>query len=434
MSIEPIEPSAEVSQSESLEPAADFELLPSPRQKDIQYVETPAELTAAVSQLRNFVGWFAIDAERASGFRYSQRAYLIQIKRGESPIFLIDPVAISSDVVTDPFIELAVLLAEDTWILHAATQDLPCLNEIGLYPTSLFDTELAGRIAGLPRVGLGAMVERFLQVKLAKEHSAVDWSTRPLAAEWLNYAALDVDVLDDLANGIRAELDSQNKLHFAQQEFDHLLHFRAKPSKVERWRSMSGMHEVKTQRAMAIARDLWLAREELAVKLDVSPGRLIPDSSIVAVAVNPVASRSALADSKKFIGRASRTYLDTWWAALSSALETKNLPALKLAHTGIPNHRSWPQRFPEADARLTAMKPVMQTLSESMSIPVENLLTPDFLRALAWQTPEKIDSNAIADSLLQFGARKWQVELCSEKLANALLSTQGEATKSQPEK
>ena len=47
-------------------------------------------------------------------------------------------------------------------------------------PRQLFDTELAARILGLPRVGLAATVEHYLGVSLAKEHSAVDWSTRPL--------------------------------------------------------------------------------------------------------------------------------------------------------------------------------------------------------------------------------------------------------------
>src|SRR5665811_474404 len=81
------------------------------------------------------------------------------------------------------------------WILHAASQDLPCLSELGMWPDKLFDTELAARLSGLPRVGLAAVIENLLGLGLAKEHSAVDWSTRPLPQSWLGYAALDVEVL-----------------------------------------------------------------------------------------------------------------------------------------------------------------------------------------------------------------------------------------------
>ncbi|MEN9748930.1 MAG: hypothetical protein RL149_8, partial [Actinomycetota bacterium] len=248
--------------------------------RKVVFVDSLDSLNEAVNKLRNYQGEFAIDAERASGFKYGQRAYLIQIARRDGEIFLIDPAAISSVVDTAPFTQLASVLAEAPWILHAATQDLPCLNEIGLKPTKLIDTELGSRIAGLPRVGLGAVVEQFLGLGLAKEHSAVDWSKRPLEPSWLEYAALDVDVLHELADCLLAELDAKQKLDWALQEFNHLLSFKPKPEKVDRWRGTSGLHEVKSQQGLSVARSLWQAREQLAQKLDVAPGRLIPDSSI----------------------------------------------------------------------------------------------------------------------------------------------------------
>ena len=86
-------------------------------------------------------------------------------------------------------------------------------------PRQLFDTELAGRILGLPRVGLAAVVEHYLGLSLAKEHSAVDWSTRPLPEPWLRYAALDVEVLDELRNLMGVDLAAQGKSEWARQEF-----------------------------------------------------------------------------------------------------------------------------------------------------------------------------------------------------------------------
>jgi ribonuclease D len=240
-------------------------------------------LAQAVAKLQSATGPFALDAERASGFKYSARAYLVQIQRGDSPIYLIDPVSISPDGAQADFADLAEVLATDLWILHAATQDLGCLAELGLRPKALVDTELGGRLAGFARVGLGAMTENLLGVRLAKEHSAVDWSQRPMHADWLNYAALDVDVLPALMEGVRNSLAESGKLGYAQQEFNHLLGFAPKPPKPDRWRGISGLHEIKDAQRLAVARSLWEAREALAAKIDVAPGRLIPDSSILAV-------------------------------------------------------------------------------------------------------------------------------------------------------
>jgi len=404
----------------AVEPAVELPLLAKPRNPRVCLVESVVQLDQAVQELAANDGPFALDAERASGFRYSARAYLVQAQRGDSAIYLIDPALISPNGSPEPFAALARVLATDTWILHAATQDLACLAELGLRPTALFDTELGGRLAGLPRVGLGAMAENLLGFRLAKEHSAVDWSQRPMLADWLNYAALDVDVLPELMAAVGAALDAQGKSEFARQEFEHLLSFAPKPPKPDRWRGLSGLHDVKDQPKLAIARALWTAREALAVKMDVSPGRLIPDSSIVAVVKNTPRSRSELAGRKDFNGRASRTYLDTWWRALEDGIEDRNPPPLRLPATGIPNHRNWANKFPAADARLNALKPVMAALADSSGMPAENLLTPDFVRQLAWEPPAEVTAASVGEKLTELGARRWQIERCAEPFAIAL--------------
>jgi ribonuclease D len=394
-------------------------LLAKPRVSDVRLVETVAQLAEAIQLLSASTGPFALDAERASGFKYSQRAYLIQVHRFQTPIFLIDPIAVlqENEVAIKP---LADLLASDEWILHAASQDIPCLRELGIVPTKIFDTELGSRIAGLPRVGLGAVTEQFLGLRLAKEHSAVDWSTRPLNADWLNYAALDVDVLLELREGVAKLLAEQGKSEWAAQEFASVAAMKAKEPKLDRWRGMTGMHEIKDARSLAIARELWQAREILAEKLDVSPGRLIPDSSIVGLAANPVKTRPELASSKSFSGRASRTYLDTWWAALSDGLNSRDLPPTRLPQTGIPNHRIWANRFPEADARLKSVRVALTALAEELNLPIENLLTPDFVRQVCWEPPVPATAEAIASLLGQLGARAWQIEKCSDVISKSL--------------
>ena len=109
-------------------------------------------LAGVAARIAAATGPVAIDAERASGYRYSARAYLVQLRREGAGTALVDPIEMSD------LTPLAEALTGPEWILHAATQDLPCLRELGLAPTSLFDTELAGRLLGYPRVGLATLV------------------------------------------------------------------------------------------------------------------------------------------------------------------------------------------------------------------------------------------------------------------------------------
>ena len=394
-----------------------LETLAAPRSK-YHLVTNPYELAVAIDQLESTPGPVAVDAERASGFKYSQRAYLVQLKTEHSDIFLIDPTTDSSLVDSHEFSRLREFLADREWILHAATQDIPCLEELGLHPKAIFDTELAGRLTGQPRVGLGSLVESLLQIGLAKEHSAADWSTRPLPESWLNYAALDVELLHELRTSLQLLLEAQGKSEWANQEFENLLSFKPKPAKQDRWRGISGLSKVSDQLTLEVARQLWLAREELAIKLDVSPGRLIPDASILAVAIAKPRTRPELASLRSFNGRASRSYLDLWWEALQSALKATVLPPVRAE--SIPNHRNWAAKYPEAERRLRHAKSALTLISEKANVPLENLLTPDFLRQICFAPPEPATLESVSQTLMGFGARSWQVDLTADAITDSI--------------
>jgi ribonuclease D len=398
---------------QQLNDTPELPLLAAPR-VEAHFVDQLEALRSAVELLKRGTGPLAVDAERASGFKYSQRAYLVQVHREGSPIFLIDPIAFSSDELQ----LLAEFMNDQEWILHAATQDLACLAELGLHPKTLFDTELISRLLGFERVGLGAVCELALGVRLAKEHSAADWSTRPLPESWLVYAALDVDVLPEMRKYLLAEVERQQKQEFVLQEMRHLLGFKPKGQKLDKWRSMTGIHDLREQRQLAIAKSLWEAREALAQRLDVSPGRLIPDSSVVHAAKSLRRSKSELAGDKSFNGRASRSYLDTWWSAIEAGQNTRELPPMRAASIGIPNHRNWANKFPDAAARYAQAREAIAKLSEELKIPVENILSPDPLRQLCFE-PNGFDKEAIALHLGQLGARAWQVELVAKPIALA---------------
>lgn len=381
----------------------------------VDVIDTREGYLAAVEALAAGSGPLAVDAERASGYRYSQRAYLIQVFRRGAGTFLFDPPAIGD------FTELHDIAVDEEWILHAASQDLSCLREVGLHPRRLFDTELGARLAGLPRVGLGTVVEELLGIHLAKEHSAADWSTRPLPQSWLVYAALDVELLVDLREVMGRLLDESGKAHIAEQEFQAVLERDFVVVRSEPWRRLGGVHSIRGARNLAVARELWLARDEYAREIDTAPGRLVPDSALVAAARVLPETKRDLAALREFNGRASRSQLDRWWNAIQLGLTTDDLPQLRATGDTIPAPRVWSDKNPEADKRLKAARAAVTTVGETMSIPVENLLTPELLRRIAWTPPEPLAAETVRAVLEELGARAWQVEATAQVIHDAFV-------------
>lgn len=386
-----------------------------------------AGLQEAARAIAAGTGPVAVDVERASGFRYSQRAYLVQVFRRGAGVFLFDPPPIAD------FSPLQDVLVDEEWVLHAASQDLPSLRELGLEPERMFDTELAARLLGHERVGLGAVVEQTLGITLAKAHSAADWSTRPLPQSWLEYAALDVVHLIDVRDALVAELEEQEKSEFAEEEFLAVLLREPKPAREEPWRRMSGLHTVRGRRGLAVARALWTAREEYARQEDVAPGRLVPDRALVAAVIADPRSKQELAGVKEFTGRASRSQLDRWWAAFEAGRAETDLPRERVSHGDtLPPPRVWADRNPDADARLKTARPRVEQRAEELRMPTENLLTPDLLRRAAWAPPAVMSVDAIAAALLTLGARGWQVDQTAQLITDAFVDSVQEPAEAAP--
>lgn len=390
-----------------------------PREGIPPVVSTPEALESVIAAFAAGSGPVAVDAERASGYRYGQRAYLVQLRREGAGTALVDPVGCPD------LSGLGEALAGTEWILHAATQDLPCLREIGMTPTLLFDTELAGRLAGFPRVGLGAMVESVLGYALEKGHSAVDWSTRPLPEPWLRYAALDVELLVDLRDALEKELDRQGKLEWARQEFEAIASAPPAPPRKDPWRRTSGMHKVRRRRQMAVVREMWSARDQVAQRRDVSPGKVLSDAAIVEAALALPLNLTALTALPGFGHRMGRRQLEQWQAAVdrARALPDAELPQPGQPVAGPPPPRSWADKDPEAAARLSAARAAVSSLAEQLNLPQENLITPDTVRRLCWEPPADLSPEAVSAALTALGARAWQVEQVTPLLTRALQAT-----------
>ncbi|MFH9072589.1 ribonuclease D [Streptomyces alboflavus] len=379
-------------------------------------VADPATLAQVIAAFAAGTGPVAVDAERASGYRYGQRAYLVQLRREGAGTALIDPVACPD------LSGLGEALAGTEWVLHAATQDLPCLREIGMVPAGIFDTELAGRLAGFPRVGLGAMVESVLGYVLEKGHSAVDWSTRPLPEPWLRYAALDVELLVDLRDALEKELDRQGKLEWAREEFDAIASAPPAPPRKDPWRRTSGMHKVRRRRQMAVVRELWVTRDRIAQRRDVSPGKVLSDGAIVEAALALPPNVHALTALPGFGHRMGRRQLEQWQAGVdrARALPDAELPQPGQAVAGPPPPRSWADRDPAAAARLSAARAAVSALAERLNMPQENLITPDTVRRVCWEPPSDLTPDAVAAALTTHGARPWQITQVTPTLTRAL--------------
>ncbi|MGH3671922.1 MAG: HRDC domain-containing protein [Pseudonocardiaceae bacterium] len=384
-------------------------------------VTSGAALAAAIASLCAGTGPVAVDTERASGYRYWQRAYLVQLRREGTGTVLIDPINL------DDMTGLADVLNPLEWVLHAASQDLPCLAELGLRPASVFDTELAARLAGLERVGLAALVEELLGYQLLKGHGAADWSRRPLPAEWLTYAALDVELLLPLRAAIIAELGAQGKSGWAAEEFEAVRTAGPPPPRIDPWRRTSGMHRIQRPRELAAVRELWLARDQLARHRDIAPGRVLPDSAIVDAALTDPADEAALLARPVFSGRAQRRHAGIWLSALSTAraLPADELPPLRAPNGGPPPVNRWTDRDPAAAVRLTAARAALVAIAERHRLPLQNLLSPDLVRRLCWEPPELLNTATIERELIAGGARHWQRGLTVHPLTTALSAPVG---------
>ena len=371
---------------------------------------------------RTATGPVAVDAERASGYRYGQRAYLVQLRRAGAGTLLIDPIACPDLSGVD------AALADAEAVLHAASQDLPCLAEVGYRPRQLFDTELAGRLLGYPRVALGTLVEEVLGFHLEKGQSAADWSVRPLREEMLRYAALDVEVLIDLRDALAAELAERARPNGPNRNSRRYCAAKPAAPRPDPWRRTSGIHRVHSRRGLAVVRELWLVRDRIAQAADLSPRRVLPDTAIIEAARSVPASWAQLSRITGFTGRQSRRHEKEWLAALETARTSADSELPDAAGGPVPGgpppaHR-WPERDPAAAARLAAARAAVTAIAQERNLPVENLLSPDALRRLSWDPPQPCDAGSVAEVLAGYGARPWQIELTAGPVAGALTAAE----------
>ena len=408
---------------------------------------TPDAFDRALDMLAAGTGPVAADAERASGFRYGHEDWLIQLKRQGTGIVLLDPVNLVRAGCDLP--ALNDVFAGEEWILHDALMDLPGFAALGLRPDGLFDTEVAARLLGATRFGLAAVTERYLGLTLAKEHSAADWSYRPLPRDWRNYAALDVELLVELRARLRAELRAAGKDGWAAEEFAYLLRKGmtppAQPS--EPWRGTSRISLLSDDpQGLAVVRDLWNERDRHARELDIAPGLLLPDRALIEAGLRkphnarefrqirilnervrmftgseqdamyaryaPLQRKVKPSLWRETIKRTLALPADRWPSATAPAGERRAMNAPR-------SMKYWQTHHPGRYERYERARKVVAGIAQDTNTPADVLLKPQYLRNLCW-SDEAMDADAVRANLAGQGARDWQCSLLGASIARVL--------------
>lgn len=379
-------------------------------------------LAECLDALGDTSGPVAFDTERAHGHRYWPKAYLLQIRRPGAGTWLLDPVALHH---LDA--DLGALVAACTgagWILHAASQDLPCMQELDIVPPRVFDTELAARLLGKPSAGLGPLLDSELGIKVRKAHSADNWSKRPLPESWLTYAALDVDYLVELADSLREQLAAAGRLEWVEQESaEELNRYGRRPPtpRADPWRRLNGLATLRTPRQLAVARALWEERDSIAQRRDRPPTWILADAAIIEAATrsrDSVLTRSALVRLPAFAKPSGQRHLNDWVAALDRVRELpeQDYPPRRTPHSGVPHPRSWDRANPEAAQRWAKVRPAVDELACDLGGIQASLVAPPQV------LQEALFSYAMPgrEELLKLGARPWQVDFLAPLIAEQL--------------
>ena len=274
------------------------------------------------------------------------------------------------------------------------------------------------------------MLEEVLGYRLAKEHSAADWSVRPLSAEMLRYAALDVEVLTDLRDALAEQLAEQGKTEWARQEFaadgGRAARRRPGPTRGGAPRASTGCGP---GAALAVVRELWNVRDEIARDADLSPRRVLADQAIIEAARLPVTGQppphpAAARQDRRIPARGTRAGTrragSPRCSAPASSATTScprspapaTIPGRRPRTAGPSATRTPPRGWPPRGRR-SPRSPSAHRL------PAENLLAPDAVRRITWEPPEPATPEAVAAALAGYGARPWQVELTAGPLAAA---------------
>jgi ribonuclease D len=367
---------------------------PDNRSNRIRLIQSQDDLEGLFQRLRA-EPLLAVDTEAASFHRYRDRVYLLQLSsRQETAV--VDPLAVTSlaplgAVLADPNIEI---------VFHDADYDLRLLaHEYGFGGANLFDTRIAAQLLNESGVGLAALLEKYLGVRLDKRYQRADWSVRPLTSEMLEYAAADTRHLPVLRDLLRDRLREMGRLAWAEEEFGLLT--TARRSVLEP--SEPGFLRIKgakalNGRAQAVLRELFQWREELARRTDKAAFRILNNEPMVFMAKSPPTELAAL----KAIKGIGQEQADRRGKEILAAIQR----GLDIPDRDLPRMERPLRRQPDAayEARLERLKSARNALAIQYDLAPGVLCPNGVLEAIARVNPTTLEQMAEIREL-----RRWQL-------------------------
>ena len=372
----------------------------------MEYIETESGLQAVVSGLDG-VQLLAVDTEAAGYHRYRDDVCLLQMSTVERT-WVVDTLALEGleplrTILADPGVEI---------ILHDADYDLRLLDrDYQLRVGNLFDTKVAARFLGETAFGLQALLERFLDVRVAKKYQRADWARRPLPADMLEYAAEDTRHLPRLRDVLKEALVARDRLRWAEEEFRLIeqVAWEDGADQEDAFLKVKGTRDL-GPRQLAVLRAAYAWREEEARRRDAAPFRVLSNDAMVNLARAMPGKPPELARTPGVPGRLGGQEGEPLARALAGARE---LPEEELPVRPQPTRRPPPD--PAVDARADRLRKVRDERAQALGLERGFLMPRHQLELLAREEPRTLEAlSAVA------GVRRWQVEALGDGLLAAM--------------
>ena len=370
-------------------------------------VDDPAELPSLRRGLAS-QRWIALDCEAAGFHRYSDRLCLLQITTAQASQIL-DPLAFDpADALRGPLGNPDVEV-----LMHGADYDLRLLDrDLDIAVHGLFDTQVAAAMLGESSIGLAALLEQHLGVKLSKKYQRADWARRPLPADMLEYAASDTRHLRELADLLRGRLEQEARLEWALEECRHL--------QETRWEDDLGEDPVArvrgardlAPREVAALREALEWRDQIARARDRAPFRVAGDQALFEAVLRRPRTVEELGEVR---GLNPGLAWEEGQRLIERLAQAAALPDRELV--AYPrNARVGPGRpTSDVEERAERLKVVRNRRADELKIDRGTLLPNAVLLEIARMEPRTPEELATVP-----GLRRWQAETLGETLLATL--------------
>jgi ribonuclease D len=372
----------------------------------VRWAREPGDLVRAAGELAA-APEIALDTEGDSLHHYPERLALIQIAVPQGAVWLLDPLVLGDLTVLAPVFSDP----SRTLVLHAGDNDLVHLKRrYGLTFASVFDTAIAGRFLGGRALGLDVLLRTYLGVTLPPSRQKDDWSERPLSAAQLAYAAADVQHLFALKARLAEALVSVGRLAWVEEECRALAAQPApdKPVDPDAWLGVKGVRDL-PPRGLAVVRELWVLREQLARAADRPPFKILNEETLLRIAQALPRDASELAA----VPGVTPRVLGRWGVALLDSVER----ALALPESALPvlERRQRPTISGATSRRIDRLRRWRTVASQEIGLEPGVLLPNRLISAIAEAGPRTLGELARVD-----GVRRWRVDALGPALLAAL--------------